>query len=373
MPTPSAPVAVLFGTRPEAIKLAPVVLAMRHAHIPHLVITTGQHAAIVSDVLELFGIEPDADLDLLVPGQGLDQLLARTIERVGAVLDQRRPAAVVVQGDTSSMLGSALASFHRGIRVAHVEAGLRSHHPRLPFPEEMNRRLASTIATWHFAPTAGAAENLRREGIIDGIHVVGNTVVDALRQIRAEATPLPPRISAFVRGSPYLLATAHRRESWDGGIAAVAMALRDVLLAMPGLRLVFVTHPNPLARGPVDAILGVEPSALVLDALPYRAFLSLLANARLAVSDSGGVQEEAPTLGVPLLVTRETTERPEGVQAGAVRLVGTDAERVRSSTLELLRNPAQMDVMARAGDGLYGDGAAAERIVTVLAREVLSA
>ena len=360
---------MLFGTRPEAIKLAPVVLALRDAALPHVVVTTGQHTTMVSEVLDLFGIAADEDLGLMQPGQSLDRLLARALERVGSLLDQRRPAAVVVQGDTTSMLGSALAAFHHRIPVGHVEAGLRSNDLAHPFPEEMNRRVASRIARWHFAPTESAAANLRLEGIADDIHVVGNTVVDALRAIDLESAVLPPPFASFIGTAPYLLATAHRRESWDGGIGAVATALRDVLAARPELRLVFATHPNPIARGPVDAILGPEPRAMVVDALPYPVFLALLARARLAVSDSGGVQEEGPTLGVPVLVTRLTTERPEGVEAGAVQLVGTDADRVRTTTLGLLQDGDRLTAMSRAGGNLYGDGTAARRIASVLAGE----
>ncbi len=369
MPTPVAPVAVLLGTRPEAIKLAPVVIAMRRADLPHIVVTTGQHGAMVRDVLELFAIQPDADLGLMRPGQTLDELLARAVRRVGELLGERRPRAVVVQGDTTSVLGSVLAAFHHGAPVGHVEAGLRSHDMGHPFPEEMNRRVASAIATWHFAPTERSADNLRREGVAAGVHVVGNTVVDALGYINPGRSDLGEPFATFIGDKPYLLATAHRRESWDGGIASVATALRGVLAANEDLRLVFATHPNPIARGPVQAILGDEQRAMVVDALPYPTFLSLLAGARLAVSDSGGVQEEAPTLGTPVLVTRTTTERPEGVDAGAVRIVGTDAELVRTTVTRLLDEPAELDAMARAGRDIYGDGHAADRIVDILARE----
>lgn len=371
MPTTSAPVAVLFGTRPEAIKLAPVVLALEEAGVPHLVVATGQHAAMVTEVLDLFGIRPDADLELLQPGQSLDDMLARAIQRVGCLLEEREPSAVVVQGDTTSMLGSAIAAFHHGIGVAHVEAGLRSHDRQMPFPEEMNRRAASVLARWHFAPTPAAADNLRREGIVEGVHVVGNTVVDALRRIDPSRGSLPEPFASFIGDAPYLLATAHRRESWHGGIAAVASALRDVLATYTDLRLVFATHPNPVARAPVDEALGRQPRAMVVDALAYPTFLALLANARLAISDSGGVQEEGPTLGTPVLVTRSTTERPEGIEAGAVRLVGTDQEAVRAAVTELLDAPEVLAAMARSGGEIYGDGRAAGRIVDVLEREIV--
>ncbi len=370
MSTRRAPLAVLFGTRPEAIKLAPVITALRRAGLPHLVITTGQHTTMVEEVLRLFEIEPDANLGLMREGQSLDTMLARALEAVGGLLDAKRPAAVIVQGDTTSMLGSALAAFHHGIPVAHVEAGLRSGDIARPFPEEMNRKVASAIATWHFAPTVGAAANLAREGVRDGVHICGNTVVDALRTVVDDLPPLPPELGMLIDGHPYIVATAHRRESWHGGIAAISRALATILDADPELRLVFATHPNPLARRPVEEILGLESRATVVDALPYPTFLRLLRWARLAISDSGGVQEEGPTLGVPVLVTRSTTERPEGVQAGAVRLVGTDARHIAEAALELLNHPDRLRAMASAGRDLYGDGHAAENIVTVLERQV---
>lgn len=367
MPT-SRRIAVIFGTRPEAIKLAPVVLALREAAAPHVVVTTGQHAELVGDVLEPFGITPDVDLGLMREEQGLDYVLASAVEVVGRELDRLQPTAVVVQGDTTSMLGSALAAFHRGIPVAHVEAGLRSDDMALPFPEEMNRRVASVLASWHFAPTERAAENLRAAGVRDGIHVVGNTVVDAVRHVTSGAdAALPPELAEFIGEAPYVLATAHRRESWGAGIAAVAAGLREALDDLPDHRLLFVTHPNPLARRPVEEALAGHERALVSGALPYGTFLRMLRGARLAVSDSGGIQEEGPTLGVPVLVTRELTERPEGVAAGAVRLIGTDTAAVRNAVVSLMGSASDLAAMAHAGRGLYGDGDAAGRIVRVIA------
>lgn len=369
--TPSAPIAVLLGTRPEAIKLAPVIRALRGVGRAHLVVTTGQHAALAGDALRIFGIVPDVDLRLMRDEQTLDYLLGAAVRHVGELLEERQPAAVVVQGDTTSMLGSALAAFHHRVPVAHVEAGLRSGDPAHPFPEEMNRRAASVIARWHFAPTERSAANLLSEGIAEGVHVTGNTVVDALRQIvDADGPRLPPDLALFLGTSPYLLATAHRRESWDGGIGRIAVALRDVLTARPDLRLVFVTHPNPVAKAPVEEALGREANALVLDSVDYGAFLALLRGARVAISDSGGVQEEGATLGTPVLVTRTATERPEGVEAGAARLVGTDSDRIRRSVLELLADAAAEERMRAAGRDLYGDGHAADRIVEILTRDL---
>lgn len=367
MPT-RGPIAVIFGTRPEAIKLAPVVLALRDIGARHTVVTTGQHADLVGEVLEPFGVTPDVDLGLMREEQGLDYVLASALESVGDHLDRLHPTAVVVQGDTTSMLGSALAAFHRGIPVAHVEAGLRSNDMALPFPEEMNRRMASVVATWHFAPTERAAANLRAGGVREGIHVVGNTVVDAVRYFTEGAEQaIPQELGGFIGEASYLLATAHRRESWGDGIGSIASALREVLDTLPDQRLVFVTHPNPAARRPVEEALAGHERALVSRALPYPVFLRLLGGARLVISDSGGVQEEGPSLGVPVLVTREVTERPEGVAAGAVRLVGTDRAAIRDGTISLLRSASELAAMARAGHGLYGDGHAAPRIARVIA------
>jgi UDP-N-acetylglucosamine 2-epimerase (non-hydrolysing) len=367
-------IAVLLGTRPEAIKLAPVILACRAARLPIAVIGTGQHLELVDQALDLFGVELDQDLELMRPGQSIDHILAGTIRGVGELLDEYRPRGIVVQGDTTSTLGAALAAFHRGIPIAHVEAGLRSHDLGLPFPEEMNRRAVSIVTRWHFAPTRRAAENLAAEGIRDEVHVVGNTVVDALGHIdrsRRAADPVPSRISAFLGEAPFVLATAHRRESWQGGIEEVALAVRDVLEELPDHRALFVTHPNPVARAPVVAALADHPRALVSSSLPYGAFVALLGHCRLAVSDSGGVQEEAPTLGVPLLVTRARTERPEGVDAGAVRLVGTDRAAIRRHAISLLTDPDAHAAMATAGRSLYGDGRSGERIVRILADALL--
>ncbi len=367
---PGGPIAVLFGTRPEAIKLSPVILALRERGREPLVVSTGQHRELVDDVLGAFRIEIDEDLELMRPRQTLDYLLAEAVSRVGEVLDRHRPSAVVVQGDTTSMLGSALAGFHHEIPVAHVEAGLRSHDLRLPFPEEMNRRVAGIVARWHFAPTEHSARNLAAEGVTDGVLVTGNTVVDALAFLSRKTVSSPRALADFIERGPFILATAHRRESWGAPIRSIAAALAEVLAAEPQLRLVFATHPNPAARGPVTEVLGDEPRAAIVDALSYPVFIGLLNRSMLAVSDSGGVQEEGPSLGIPVLVTRSVTERPEGVEAGAVRLVGTDLAAVRDATLALVRDPEARTAMAGAGHGVYGDGHAAERIADVLIREV---
>ena len=362
----STNIAVFFGTRPEAIKLAPVILELRRRGCDPLVVATGQHRELVEQTLGPFGITPDLDLRLMVERQSLDHVLSTAISRVGEVLDEHAPLAVIVQGDTTSAAGAALSAFHHRIPLAHIEAGLRSHDLELPFPEELNRRFVSLIARWHFAPTQRSAENLRREGVSERLYVTGNTVVDALQHILELSGSLPPRIRDLIDGHPYILATAHRRESWDGGIQGVASGLHDVLKALPEFRLVFALHPNPIVRLPVEAALRGEDHAVVVDALPYAAFIRLLKGAALGVSDSGGVQEEAPTLGTPVLVTRRITERPEGVDAGAVRMVGTDRTTILEQALDVLRDPDPRDGVRSAARGLYGDGHAAGRVVDVL-------
>lgn len=359
--------AVLFGTRPEAIKLAPVILELHRRGLPTLVVTTGQHRELVEQVLSAFEITLDHDLALMREGHTLDYLLGSTVTGIGELLERHNPSAVVVQGDTTSTLGASLAAFHHRVPLAHVEAGLRSHDLAFPFPEEMNRRATSVLARWHFAPTERSVEHLAAEGITSGVHLTGNTIVDAVYHILHAAPPLSREYADFIGEAPYILATAHRRESWDGGIARVARALADVLDASPGLRLVFATHPNPLARVPVEAALRDHPRARITTAMEYPDFLQLLRGAYMAISDSGGVQEEGPTLGVPVLVTRDVTERPEGVESGAVRLVGTDSKLIVSTARSLLEDPGLHSSMSGAGATLYGDGTSSRRIVDVLA------
>jgi UDP-N-acetylglucosamine 2-epimerase (non-hydrolysing) len=356
--------AVIIGTRPEAIKLAPVVRELRSRGVDTIAIGTGQHRDLVDPVLALFGVALDHDLQIMEPDASLNAVLSRAIDRLGSLLELLRPDVVVVQGDTTSALGGALAAFNTRIRVAHVEAGLRSHNLALPYPEEMHRRVISIVSSWHFAPTEHAADELRSEQVTGKILVTGNTVVDAVAHIlgargaRAARAPEAPQ--------PYVLATAHRRESWGAPIRNIALALRDVLHEHPELSVVFATHPNPLARNPVEEVLASEPRATVVGAMEYDDFLAVLRGAVLAVTDSGGVQEEGPTLGIPVLVTRAVTERPEGLAAGAVRMVGTGRARIRREVGSLLDDPAERSRMAAAGRRVYGDGTAARQIVAAL-------
>jgi UDP-N-acetylglucosamine 2-epimerase len=360
--------AVIIGTRPEAIKLAPVVRELRRRGVRTTVIATGQHRDLVDPVLALFDIVADHDLRLMRADAGLNEVLARAIQRIGAILDPLRPEVVLVQGDTTSAMAGALAAFNLGIPVAHVEAGLRSHDLSLPFPEEMHRRVVSVVARWNFAPTSHAAEQLSAERHAGAIHMTGNTVVDAVNHIVRNTALNAKRV--INPQDPYLLATAHRRESWAEPIREIALGLRDVLRQRKELSLVFATHPNPRARGPVEEILRLEPRAMVVGPLGYDEFLALLRGSILAITDSGGIQEEGPTLGVPVLVTRALTERPEGLEAGAVRIVGTSRAVIRREVRRLLDDDQERETMGRAGREVYGDGLAAKRIVEVLVRDL---
>ena len=356
--------AVIIGTRPEAIKLAPVVRELRNRGLETIVIGTGQHRDLVDPVLKLFGVALDHNLHIMEANATLNMVLGRAVARLGALLERLRPDLVVVQGDTTSALGGALAAFNCSIPVAHVEAGLRSHDLALPYPEEMHRRVISTVTRWHFAPTRHAATELRSERVPGQIVVTGNTVVDAVQFILASRSTGRPEMAPS--SGPYILATAHRRESWGAPIRNIALGLRDVLAGHPDLAVVFATHPNPKARQPVEEVLGAEPRAMVLGAMEYDDFLALLRGAVLAVTDSGGVQEEGPTLGVPVLVTRSVTERPEGLVAGAVQMVGTGRVSIRRAVQRLLDDPGERSRMASVGRRVYGDGSASRRIADVL-------
>jgi UDP-N-acetylglucosamine 2-epimerase (non-hydrolysing) len=361
--------AVIIGTRPEAIKLAPVVRELRRRRLRTVVVGTGQHRDMVDGVLRLFDVELDHDLQLMRADADLNHLLSSAVKRIGTLLASLDPRVVIVQGDTTSALAGALAAFNAGIPVAHVEAGLRSHDLALPFPEEMHRRVVSVLAGWNFAPTAHAAEQLRREHPAGSIHVTGNTIVDAVNHI-VERTSSRSRRTVAQPPGPYVLATAHRRESWGAPIREIALGLRDVLRRTEELFLVFATHPNPRARGPVEEVLGGEPRATVVGHLEYDEFLVLLRGSVLAVTDSGGIQEEGPTLGVPVLVTRSVTERPEGLEAGAVQMVGTSRSVIRREVRRLVEDERARATMTRAGRQVYGDGQAARRIADILMRDL---
>jgi len=362
----SCRVLVVVGTRPEAIKLAPVILRLRREPetFSLTICATAQHRGLLDSPLGLFGIQPDVDLDLMQPDQGLNALCARVLEKVDGLLSEQRPDWVLVQGDTTTVMAASLAAFHRSVRVAHVEAGLRTGDLANPFPEEMNRRLADLAASLHFAPTRRSAENLRREGIPgDRIHVTGNTVVDALSRIAA-ADAAPPD------GARLVLVTSHRRESFGEPMRRAFRAIARLARRFPDHEFVFPVHPNPSVAAALDPLREV-PNVRLVPPADYRQLVAWLRAARIVLTDSGGIQEEAPTFGKPVLVLRDTTERPEGLERGVARLVGTDEERIFAEAERLLTDASAYAAMAGAGNP-YGDGRAADRIAGLLAgREVV--
>lgn len=363
----------VLGTRPEAIKLAPVIQAARASvGVRVQVCLTGQHREMLQPYLELFDISPDFDLDVMRPGQALSGLVARVLEGLDPLLAAERPDWVIVQGDTSTAMAAALAAFHRGVAVAHVEAGLRTWNLQSPFPEELNRQVIGRIAALHFAPTAWAASNLRKEGIADSaIVVTGNTVIDALLSVRhraRDAARLADRYPGIV-GKRLLLVTGHRRESFGQGFEDLCQAIAKAAAHWPDLCVVYPVHLNPRVREPVQRILGPASSdgrLILSEPVDYLTFIALLDAAWAVLTDSGGVQEEAPALGKPVLCMRDTTERPEGVEAGVVRLVGTSQSTILAGIAALHDDPTVYAQMSRQINA-YGDGAAAPRIVQALA------
>ncbi|WP_326524807.1 non-hydrolyzing UDP-N-acetylglucosamine 2-epimerase [Sphingomonas sp.] len=364
---------VIFGTRPEAIKLFPVVREL--AGTPGLAVTTcvtAQHRGLLDQVLSIAGLTPDIDLDLMEPGQSLDRLTARLLTGLGEVMDAERPDRVIVQGDTATAMVGALAAYYRKVPVSHVEAGLRSGDIWAPWPEEVNRRIVAPIADQHFAPTQTAADALLRENIApDTVHVTGNSVIDALLWTQDRITADPALASGLdsvadrFAGKRIILVTTHRRENFGGGMEAIARAIGRIA-DRDDVAVLFPVHPNPNVVSVMDALLGDRPNVARIDPLDYPHFIRALGMAHIALSDSGGVQEEAPALGKPVLVMRDTTERPEGVAAGTARLVGTDEDRIVSEVFTLLDDTAAYSAMARAHNP-FGDGQAAKRIAGIIA------
>lgn len=357
-------VLLLYGTRPEAIKMAPVVAALRRRpdRFALTLCATAQHREMLDQVQALFELEPDLDLGLMRPDQTPNELAARTFAALDPLLAELRPDWVLVQGDTTTAMAGAFAGFHRRVPVAHVEAGLRTGDLAQPFPEEANRRVVDMLASALFAPTPGAAERLRAEGVpSERVFVTGNTVVDALQAIAAR-TPAPRTAGDEV------LVTVHRRESFGAPLARVFAALRDLAAEFPAVRWIYPVHPNPSVEGPVRERLTGVPNLELLPPLDYREMVQRLRACRFVLTDSGGLQEEAPTFGKPVLVLREKTERPEGVEAGIAKLVGTDPARIVVAARRLLTDPVEHRRMT-AGGNPYGDGRAAERIAAVLAGE----
>jgi UDP-N-acetylglucosamine 2-epimerase (non-hydrolysing) len=358
------PVHLVAGTRPEAIKLAPVAMAMRAAgRLDPVLVASGQHPAMVTQALAAFDLTADVALPVERPTGTQPELLTALVSRLDALFAQRRPAAVVVQGDTTTTLAGAMAAFWRHIPVVHLEAGLRSGDLAAPFPEEGNRRLVAQLSQLHLAPTALAAANLLGESIpAERVLVTGNTVVDATIAVAARQVPFDdPRLAAAVSaGGRLVLVTAHRRESWGRPLDRILAAVRTLVERYPDLRVILPSHPNPEVRAQVDAGLAGLDRVTVTDPLPYPALARLLSSAYLVLTDSGGIQEEAPSFGVPALVLREVTERVESLQAGCAKLVGTDPDLIVKEAALLLDCRERRDAMT-AGGNPYGDGHAAER------------
>lgn len=360
-------VLVAYGTRPEAIKLAPVVQGLVDSpHLSPVVAVTGQHREMLDQVNDLFGIVPAHDLDIIRPRQQLHEIVIRALHGVTEVLRAERPDAVLVQGDTSTTFVAALAAHYEQIPVVHLEAGLRTWDRYNPFPEEMNRRLTSQLTSLHLAPTPASKANLLAEGFEGGdVVVTGNTVIDALLDVVGRKLPFSDPVLDKVAGRRTVLVTSHRRESWGEPMARTARALARLAEGFPEIVFLLPAHLNPTVREVLLPVLMPYPNVLVCEPLGYSDFAGAMAACELVVTDSGGVQEEAPSLGKPVLVLRETTERPEAVTAGTVRLVGTDEEEIVRSVTELLTDRAAYDVMAHAVNP-YGDGLATGRAVRAI-------
>lgn len=365
----------IFGTRPEAIKLAPVILLAREqsARFDVRVVVTGQHREMLDQMLSFFGIKPDVDLALMQPNQSLASLTARVITGVDELLRNDPPDWVLVQGDTTTVWAAAIAAFFNRVRVAHVEAGLRTNDKYQPFPEEINRRIAGQVADVHFAPTDWSRDNLLRESVpAERIHVTGNTVIDALHWTLRKNHESPPDetkeivgwMNSHVGDRRMVLITGHRRESFGEGFRNICESIRQLAVVFPNVAWVYPVHLNPNVQEPVNRVLSGINNVHLLKPQPYPAFVAMMEQCTFALTDSGGVQEEAPSLGKPVLVMRSTTERPEGVDAGAVELIGTETADIVRQCTALLNRPTDENAEKVSP---YGDGRAAERILDILA------
>jgi len=370
-------VLAVFGTRPEAIKMAPLIHRLREsADFDLRVCVTGQHRQMLDQVLRLFDIVPDFDLNVISHGQSLSDITTRVLSGVHSVLDRFLPDAMLVHGDTTTTLAATLAAFYRHVAVGHVEAGLRTGNLDAPWPEEMNRRVTDVMASWHFAPTQQAREALLREGVDPGrISLTGNTGIDALLRVKARLDADVQMRTQLIARYPFLnasrrlvLVTGHRRENFGTPFVRLFTALRALADRNPDIQIVYPVHLNPRVREPVQSILGGHADIHLIEPQDYLPFVFLMSRAYLIITDSGGIQEEAPALGKPVLVTRETTERPEAVAAGTARLVGTDPARLIAAAEQLLNDPEAYARMARAHNP-FGDGRASERIVQALEGE----
>lgn len=367
-------VLTVFGTRPEAIKMAPLVHALaKDPHFEAKVCVTAQHREMLDQVLALFAIVPDYDLNIMSPGQGLTEITCKILQGLKPVLESFQPDVVLVHGDTTTTMAASLAAFYQRIPVGHVEAGLRTGNLYSPWPEEANRTLTGHLAAWHFAPTTTSRENLLRENIPEPrIVVTGNTVIDALFWVRdsvlseaSQRAEMSARYPFLNNGKKTILVTGHRRESFGSGFEHICQALATLATTHPDVQVVYPVHLNPNVSEPVNRILGHVENVILIEPQDYLPFVWLMNHAWLILTDSGGIQEEAPSLGKPVLVMRETTERPEAIDAGTVRLVGTDTQRIVDEVTRLLRDDKEYQAMSRAHNP-YGDGQACARILSAL-------
>jgi len=366
----------VFGTRPEAIKMAPLALKLHsESRFDARVCVTGQHREMLDQVLSLFNLKPDYDLDIMKSGQDLTDVTSSILKGMRNVLTEFRPDVVLVHGDTATTLAASLAAYYQQIPVAHVEAGLRTGNLYSPWPEEANRKLTGALATVHFAPTQTSADNLKREGIAEKtIHITGNTVIDALFEIVNKLDTdeqlyksLALKFPFLDEGKKLILVTGHRRESFGGGFERICEALAQTARQHPDVQIVYPVHLNPNVQQPVNQLLKGIANIHLIEPLDYLPFVYLMNRAEIILTDSGGIQEEAPSLGKPVLVMRDSTERPEAIAAGTVKLVGTNTITITNELNELLINPEAYEAMSRAHNP-YGDGKASDRIIELLAR-----
>lgn len=365
MPVSPLSVCITLGTRPEAIKLAPVIRAFLAQPDMHTqVLLTGQHREMVQQVMDLFALSADADLEIMQPGQTLTDITQGCLEGLGQLWREKPPQLVIVQGDTTTAFAAALAAFYQQIPIGHVEAGLRTDNLFNPYPEEANRRLISQIAQLHFAPTTLAVENLRRSDVTGEIHLTGNTVIDALLTV-AEQKPACPIPGLDWQKHRVLLATVHRRENWGEPLQDILTSFRQILEQFPDTALLLPMHRNPTVREPIQKALGDHPRVFLTEPLDYAQLVGAIQHCYLLLTDSGGLQEEAPSLGKPVLVLRETTERPEAIAAGTAKLVGTDPATVTKAAGELLNQPQAYEQMANAINP-FGDGTASQKIIEIV-------
>lgn len=357
----------VFGTRPEAVKLAPVVHALkRSSELESIVVLTAQHREMLDQMLRWFDIEPDYDMDIMKHGQTLAELTSRVVTGIDRILQEIRPDLLLVQGDTTTVMSAALAAHYQKVPVGHVEAGLRTDDRYNPFPEEMARRLTSQLASIHFAPTSRAVENLRKENICKNVVLTGNTVIDALLETVAKLENTQVEQSLFgnvdFQKHRVLLVTAHRRENWGENMSEIAHGLRAIVEAFPDVQILYPIHKNPIVRDSIEPVFAGHPRLILVEPLDYVPFVYAMQRCHFVLTDSGGIQEEAPTLGKPVLVLRTNTERPEAAEAGVAKIVGVKREGIFESAKDLLANSDSYKQMSSSVNP-FGDGKAAERIV----------